>query len=63
VPEWLTVKEAASYLKVSRSTLFTYCAAGRLPWYRLEGGRGRRFKPEDLDALLVPGTKLEPKAP
>ena len=55
MPEWLTVKEAAAYLRVSRATIFNYCSSGRLPFFNLDGG-GRRFKREDLDALLRPGT-------
>lgn len=56
MPDWLTVKEAAAYLKVHRDTIYSYCEAGRLPWYEMPAGKGRRFKREDLDSLLTPGT-------
>jgi excisionase family DNA binding protein len=55
MPEWLTVTEAMAYLKVSRRTLSRWCELGRLRFYELESGGGRRFKREDLDALLKPG--------
>ena len=55
VPEWLTVTEAAAYLRVHRTTIYAYCDRGLLPFYELRGGGGRRFRPEDLDALLEPG--------
>ncbi len=55
LPEWLTVDEAAKYLKVHRTTIYDLCDRGVLPYYELKGARGRRFKREDLDALLEPG--------
>ena len=55
VPDWLTVNEAAAYLKVERSTVYRYCELGLLPYFELKTGGGRRFKREDLDALLEPG--------
>jgi excisionase family DNA binding protein len=51
---WLTVKEAADYLKVSRVTLYRYMADGRLRSYKLGGSGGRRFRREDLDAVAKP---------
>jgi len=50
--EWLTVKEAAAYLKVDRSTIYDWCERGLLAWYELRTGGGRRFRRRDLDALL-----------
>lgn len=55
LPEWLTVDEAAKYLKVHRTTIYDLCDRGVLPYYELKGARGRRFKREDLDSLLEPG--------
>jgi excisionase family DNA binding protein len=52
VPDWLTVKEAAEYLKVGRKSIYRFCDSGLLPYYELKSGGGRRFKREDLDALL-----------
>jgi excisionase family DNA binding protein len=56
---WLTVKEAAAYLKVSRATLYRWMAAGIVPYYAIATAhRGpkatRRFRQEDLDAIHVP---------
>ncbi len=52
VPDWLTVTEACSYLKVSRRTLYRWCDEGKLPYYEMEGGGRRRFDKTDLDGLL-----------
>ncbi|MDP2947911.1 MAG: helix-turn-helix domain-containing protein [Chloroflexota bacterium] len=52
--EWMTVKEACAYLKVDRRTLYKYMKLGKLPYYQLGGVGTRRFRREDLDALLVP---------
>ena len=53
VPEWLTVAQACSYLKVSRRTLYRWCDEGKLRYYEMEGGGRRRFDKEDLDGLLT----------
>jgi len=52
--EWLTSKEAAAYLKVTRRTLYRWMEEGRLPFFVMASGR-RRVRKEDLDALLKPG--------
>lgn len=57
MPEWLTVAEATAYLKVTRRTLYRWCEQGRLRYYELESGGGRRFKREDLDKLLRPSRR------
>jgi excisionase family DNA binding protein len=50
--EWITLREAAAYLKLHPKTLYRYVRAGKLRQYR-PGGTGRpRFQREDLDALL-----------
>ena len=61
VPEWLTVNEAAAYLKVHRATIYELCRRGDLPYYTLKGARERRFKREDLDSLLEPGGQPDGK--
>ena len=53
--EWLTLEEAAAYLKVSKPTIYRFCAEGCLPFYKLAGTGQRRFKRVDLDGLLTPG--------
>lgn len=57
--KWMDVSEAASYLSVSKATLYAYMKDGRLPFFYLAGTRNRRIKQEDLDALLVPGSSLD----
>ncbi len=56
---WLTLEEAAAYLKVSKPTIYRFCAEGCLPFYKLAGTGQRRFKQTDLDTLLVPGQPRE----
>ena len=53
--EWLTLEEAAVYLKVAKPTIYRFCSEGCLPFYKLAGTGQRRFKRSDLDALLTPG--------
>ena len=62
VPDWLTVNEAAAYLKVHRATIYELIRRGVLPYYTLKGARDRRFKREDLDALLEPGGREDGKS-
>ena len=52
---WLTLEEAAAYLKVSKPTIYRFCSEGCLPFYKLAGTGQRRFKRADLDSLFVPG--------
>ncbi len=59
--EWLTLEEAAAYLKVSKPSIYRYTSEGRLRFYKLAGIGTRRFKRSDLDALLEPG-EAAPKA-
>lgn len=57
--KWMDVSEAASYLSVSKATLYAYMKDGRLPFFYLAGTRNRRVKQVDLDALLVPGNNTD----
>ena len=50
--ELLTENEVQGYLKVSRSTLYRWEREGKLKVYRV--GRQRRYRCEDIDALIVP---------
>jgi len=52
--EWLTVAEAAKYLKVTRNTIYRWMLAGRLKYHELDSGGGRRLRQEDLDRMLRP---------
>ncbi len=50
--EWMTIEEAAKYLKVSVQSIRNYIKSGKLPSYR--HGRLIRLKQSDLDAFLRP---------
>jgi excisionase family DNA binding protein len=54
VHEWLSLKEAAHYLRVSRRTMYNLMDRGVLRWHEIPGLRGRWFKREELDALRQP---------
>ncbi|WP_168196565.1 helix-turn-helix domain-containing protein [Bdellovibrio sp. ZAP7] len=49
--EWLTTKEAAAYLKIPTSTLWTLSSNGKVPYYKL--GRSNRYALADLRNLLL----------
>jgi len=53
--EWMTLAEAAAYLKLSKPSIYRFTSEGRLPFYKLAGAGSRRFKRSDLDALLERG--------
>jgi len=52
---WMTLAEAATYLRVSKPTVYRLCSAKQLRYYKLAGTGARRFKKADLDALMTPG--------
>lgn len=54
--EWLTIEEAAKYLKLSVPAIRKYIGNGKLKHYR--NGRIIRIKQSDLDSFLKP---IEPK--
>jgi excisionase family DNA binding protein len=54
--EWLTIEEAANYLKLSVPAIRKYIGSGRLKHYR--NGRIIRLKKSDLDSFLKP---IEPR--
>ncbi|HIC88501.1 MAG TPA: DNA-binding protein [Anaerolineae bacterium] len=58
VPQWLTVAEAAEYLRVSDSTVRRYVREGLLPAARLPDKRGIRVRRSDLETLLSPDSPL-----
>lgn len=51
---WMTPKEAMAYLKVSRSTFYRMLGAGQLKPYQIAGTDKKRYRLEDLEALLTP---------
>jgi len=57
--EWMTIEEAAKYLKMSIGGVRKYVNNGKLPSYRQ--GRIIRLKQTDLDAFLSPAPVKPPE--
>lgn len=57
---WFNVQEACDYLRISKPTLYELVRKGHLRSYTLQGAKARRFRREDLDALLTPDPSGEP---
>ncbi|MDU5855256.1 MAG: helix-turn-helix domain-containing protein, partial [Varibaculum cambriense] len=55
--QFLSAKEAATYLGLSTSTIFSWRYSGKLPGYKL--GRLVKFKREDLDACAIPAENAQ----
>lgn len=51
--KWLTVIEAAHYLKMGRSTVYKLAQEGKLPTHRV--GRQWRFDAKELDKWIKSG--------
>ena len=58
--EWLTVTEAANYLKVKPRTLLLWVRQGKMKGFALSGTKRRvwRFRQTDLDAALLESSVL-----
>ena len=52
VQRWYTVDEAAQYLRVSRRTIYQLVKEKQLAPYRVGRAGHRRFKQEDIDAVM-----------
>jgi excisionase family DNA binding protein len=50
--QWFTLEQAAGHLQVSKAAIYKWIREGRLAYYELPSGRGRRVRREDLDGLL-----------
>ncbi len=50
---WLTLEEAAKYLKIRKSTLYDLARKGSIPAHKM--GREWRFDAEELDEWLKAG--------
>ena len=50
--EWYTIDESASYLRVSRRTMYQLIHDGQLAAYRVGSGGHRRLKRDDLERLM-----------
>ena len=63
--EWLTVKEAADYLKVKPRTLLQWVRQGRVKAFALSGTARHvwRFQRTDLDAAFLESSVLPSTAP
>lgn len=48
----LTCAQAASYLNISKRSVYNLASSGKLPFYRL-GPRMTRFKQEDLETYIA----------
>ncbi len=49
--EWLSTREAAAYLSLSRQSLQNMASNGLVPYYKL--GKRNRFRVDDLRNLLL----------
>ncbi len=63
--EWLTVAEAAKYLKVKSRTLLLWVRQGKVKAFALSGMKRHvwRFRKTDLDAALLESAVLPSSAP
>ena len=63
--EWLTVKEAAKYLKIKPRTLLLWVRQGKVKGFALSGTKRRawRFRYADLDSALVESPVLPSTTP
>jgi len=52
--EWLTLREAAAFLRVEIDTLRRWGRSGRFPFYRV-GTKDYRVRRSDLDAFVMAG--------
>jgi excisionase family DNA binding protein len=52
--EYLTLQEAADFLRKGKSTIRLYVRQGKLPALQVDGRGPLLFRREDLEALLVP---------
>jgi len=56
---WLTLEEAAQYLKMGKSTLYDLARKGNLPAHKM--GREWRFDAKELDEWVKAANMLQPK--
>jgi len=63
--EWLTVAEAAGYLKVKPRTLLLWVRQGKMKAFALSGTKRRvwRFRQADLDSALLESAVLPSTTP
>lgn len=63
--QWMTVTEAANYLKVKPRTLLLWVRRSKVKAFALSGTKRRvwRFRQEDLDAALMESAVLPSTTP
>ena len=59
MPEIMTTKELAAYLKLHQITILKYAAQGQIPAIRI--GRVWRFDKERIDNWIQEGQKSNPR--
>ena len=57
---WMTLQEAAAYLRVSQRTVRTLVAREQVTAYRISPRGALRFKADDLDEALEPTVRPGP---
>ena len=57
---WLTLREAADYLRVSQRTMRTLVVREQVTAYRINPRGALRFKADDLDEALEPTARPGP---
>lgn len=57
---WMTLREAAEYLRVSQRTMRSLVVRERVTAYRINPRGALRFKADDLDEALEPKTRPGP---
>jgi excisionase family DNA binding protein len=63
--DWLTVEEAALYLKVQKRTLLAWIRGGSVPAYALSGTKRRvyRLRKDDIDSELFAKPVVDSRMP
>ena len=63
--DWLTVEEAAVYLKIPKRTLLAWIRSGKVPAYALSGTKRRvyRLLKKDIDSELLAKPVVDSRLP
>ncbi len=60
---WLSPREAATYARVSETSILRAARRGTLRAFKVGGGRLWRFRPSDVDAWIEAGVQPVPFVP
>lgn len=55
-PNWMNVLDICREYGISRQTVYSLCASGRLPYYTAYNGR-RIFRRDEVEAVMLPYRK------